>query len=71
MQLAHDSQVEHTFNYGAALSWDGFVLLFHLLCDKKDLQVCWGGGGASLCLSNAELGMVYLPNILILFPPAL
>ena len=42
MQLAHDSQVKHTFNYGAALRWDGFVLLFHLLCDKKDLQVCWG-----------------------------
>ena len=69
MQLAHDSQIKHTFNYGAALRWDGFVLLFHLLCDKKDLQVCWGGSHP--VSQQCRVKVWFITNILILFPPAL
>ena len=39
MQEAHSHQFRHTFNYGAALCWDGFALLFNILCERQESRV--------------------------------
>jgi len=36
---SHNHQFRHTFNYGAALRWDGFVLLFNLLCGMQETRL--------------------------------
>ena len=39
MQEAHSHQFRHTFHYGAALRWDGFALLFNILCERQESRV--------------------------------
>ena len=39
MQEAHSHQFRHTFHYGAALRFDGFALLFNILCERQESRV--------------------------------
>ena len=45
LQEAHSHQFRHTFHYGAALRFDGFALLFNILCEKQGSRVRGVGGG--------------------------
>ena len=38
-QSAHFHQLTPTVNRGLALRWDGFVLMFNILCHTNNLQV--------------------------------
>ena len=39
LQEAHSHQFRLTFNDGAALRFDGFALLFNILCERKESRV--------------------------------
>ena len=43
MQEAHSHQLRHTFHYGAALRFDGFALLFNILCERRESRVRGSG----------------------------
>ena len=45
LQEAHSHQFRHTFHYGAALRFDGFALLFNILCERQESRVRERGEG--------------------------